>query len=125
MLAVDASAFEEFWRLDEPGLREAARATPTSHTRVAEDGNGNVVGYALLGRAEHDGFVQRLAVHPSAQSAGVGRALLVDGLRWLQQHDSRRALVNTQEHNARALSLYKSAGFRRLPVGLSVLERKL
>jgi ribosomal protein S18 acetylase RimI-like enzyme len=69
--------------------------------------------------------VQRLAVDPSAEGAGYGHALLVDGLHWLRVHGSARALVNTQEGNTRALGLYTRAGFTRLPVGLCVLGREL
>ena len=35
LLAVDAAAFDEFWRFDALALREADRATPRSHLRVA------------------------------------------------------------------------------------------
>jgi len=123
-LAVDGAAFDEFWRFDDTGLREATNATPRSHMRVVER-DGALVGYGLFGRAGDDGFVQRLAVTPSHQGAGLGRALLVDGLQWLHTHAARRALVNTQEENGRALELYLRAGFRRLPVGLCVLGRAL
>jgi GNAT superfamily N-acetyltransferase len=51
--------------------------------------------------------------------------LLQDGLRWLRERGATRALVNTQEHNTRALTLYQHCGFTRLPVGLCVLGREL
>jgi ribosomal protein S18 acetylase RimI-like enzyme len=124
ILAVDAAGFDEFWRFDNVGLDEAVHATPRSHLRVAAP-NGRIVGYALFGRAAKDGYVQRLAVEPSAQGQGVGQALLVDGLQWLRARNATRALVNTQEGNARALDLYLRAGFQRLPVGLCVLGREL
>jgi len=123
LLAVDAAAFEEFWRLDELGLEQAARATPRSHTRVNR--GDRVEGYGLFGRAERTGYVQRLAIHPDAQGAGLGLAILTDGLRWMRARGARNAFVNTQADNGRALELYERAGFRRLPVGLCVLGRKL
>ena len=69
--------------------------------------------------------MQRLAVAPVAQGEGLGRALLDDGLLWLREHGAVRALVNTQEHNDRALDIYLRAGFTRLPVGLCVLGCEL
>jgi ribosomal protein S18 acetylase RimI-like enzyme len=51
--------------------------------------------------------------------------LLHDGLGWLREHGATRALVNTQEDNARAVDLYLSAGFTQMPVGLCVLGREL
>ena len=124
LLAADAAAFDEFWRFDALGLREAARATPRSHLRVAptpEDPRG----YGLFGRAGTAGYVQRLAVAPEVQRRGLGHALLTDGLRWLRSHGAKRVYVNTQEDNDRALALYLRAGFRQLPVGLHVLGREL
>jgi ribosomal protein S18 acetylase RimI-like enzyme len=124
LLAVDADAFDEFWRFDRLALREARRATPKAHVRVAP-GTGNVEGYALFGRAGTVGYVQRLAVAAESQHCGLGRALLGDGLRWMRRHGAERAMVNTQEDNERALELYLRAGFSRLPVGLCVLGREL
>ncbi|GIU85957.1 MAG: hypothetical protein KatS3mg009_0472 [Acidimicrobiia bacterium] len=122
VLAVDAAAFDEFWRLDADGLRAARRATPSSQVRVTR---GPVVGYGVFGRAGHEGYVQRLGVAPAAQGQGFGRALVADGLHWLRAHGATRAYVNTQAGNDRALALYEHVGFRRLPFGLDVLGRTL
>jgi ribosomal protein S18 acetylase RimI-like enzyme len=123
ILEVDAAAFDEFWRLDDVGLEQAARATPRSQVRVTK---GDAVrGYGLFGRAERTGYVQRLAIHPQAQGEGLGHALLTDGLHWMRVRGARSAFVNTQVENERALHLYESAGFRRMPVGLCVLGRAL
>jgi len=122
-LAVDAAAFDEFWRLDDSGLEQAEQATPRWHLRVTR--GDPILGYGLFGRAERVGYVQRLAVHPDAQGSQLGRALLCDGLRWMRRHGARAAFVNTQDDNERALHLYEQAGFRRLPVGLCVLGRDL
>jgi ribosomal protein S18 acetylase RimI-like enzyme len=123
LLAADAAAFDEFWRFDALALREAARATPRSHLRVAPVRNPS--GYGLFGRSGRAGYVQRLAVAPDTQRQGLGAALLTDGLRWLRSHGAKRVYVNTQEDNERALALYLRAGFTRLPVGLHVLGREL
>ncbi|MCU1466473.1 MAG: acetyltransferase [Actinomycetia bacterium] len=124
LLAADAAAFDEFWRFDALALREAMRATPRSHIRVAPV-RSEARGYGLFGRAGTAGYVQRLAVTPEVQGLGMGRALLSDGLRWLRTHGARRVYVNTQEDNERALALYVKAGFAQLPIGLHVLGREL
>jgi hypothetical protein len=79
----------------------------------------------VCGRAGHRGYVQRLAVDPSAQGRGVGAGLLIDGLRWLRRWGARDALVNTQEGNARSLRLYQRSGFVLQPEGLAVLHLDL
>jgi ribosomal-protein-alanine N-acetyltransferase len=123
VLAADQAAFDEFWYMDADGLREAARATPTSHLRVTCD--DGPAGYALFGRAGSDGYVQRLAVRPEAQGRGLGAALVTDGCNWLRGRGATRAYVNTQTDNDRAYALYERVGFRPLPVGLCVLGRTL
>jgi len=124
VLAIDGLAFEAFWRLDDDGLDDALRATPSTRFRVA--GPDDVVqAYAIVGRAGRQGYVQRLASHPAARGRGLARALLADGLGWLRRHGTGRALVNTQEGNDAALALYRSCGFVGLPVGLCVLGRTL
>jgi ribosomal protein S18 acetylase RimI-like enzyme len=123
LLETDASAFDEFWRFDAIALREAARATPRSHLRVAPRSDPR--GYGLFGRAATAGYVQRLAVAPRLQRQGLGHALLNDGVRWLRSHGAKRVYVNTQEDNERALALYLRSGFTQLPVGLHVLGREL
>lgn len=124
ILAVDAAAFDDFWQFDAIALREATRATPRTHVRVAPP-HGELSGYGLFGRAATTGYVQRLAVAAATQGEGYGRALLTDGLHWLRDQGAARAFVNTQEHNDRALDLYTRAGFSQLPVGLCVLGREL
>ena len=125
VLAVDAAAFSAFWRFDGAGLRDALAATPHTRFRVAHDADGQVVGYAVCGRAGPRGFVQRLAVDPASQGQGIGRRLLLDGLYWMRRRRVQRAVVNTQVGNDVALQLYLKTGFREDPSGLSVLSAGL
>ena len=125
VLDLDARSFDDFWRLGPDGLRDALQATPAARFRVAEGHAGDPVAYAITGRAGRRGYLQRVAVHPDARRQGLGRVLVFDALRWLRRHDVQRALVNTQWENRGALALYESCGFRRLPVGLCVLDRAL
>ena len=123
VLAVDDAAFDTTWRLGSGGLDDALRATPTSRFRVI--GRPDVVAYAVSGEAGPQGFVQRLAVAPAHQHHGMGTALVSDGLRWMRRHGASTALVNTQETNEAALSLYQRLGFRERASGLDVLARSL
>ncbi|MGH9188160.1 MAG: GNAT family N-acetyltransferase [Acidimicrobiales bacterium] len=124
VLAVDGLAFPGFWRLDSEGLDEALAATPSTRFRVAVT-DGRVTGYAVTGRSGHRGFIQRLAVAPTHQNRGIGALLTADGLRWLRRRNADRVMVNTQERNQTALSLYERLGFRRQPGGLVVLHADL
>ena len=127
VLEVDGRAFSAFWRLDDAGLDEALAATPTSRFRIADDPDDPAVvaGYAVTGRAGRRGFLQRLAVDPRFEGRGLGRALVLDGLVWLRRRGVERVVVNTQEANDRALTLYEQLGFRRQHAGLAVLRTNL
>jgi ribosomal protein S18 acetylase RimI-like enzyme len=136
ILALDQRAFDEFWRLDGPGLNDALSATATARLRVVAgtpmpdaafpDLGGidrpRVDGYAVTGRSGARGYLQRLAVEPRLQGRGIAAALVIDGLRWLRRHGAERAVVNTQEGNEAALRLYYRLDFRPEPEGLAVLS---
>ena len=85
----------------------------------------SVVGYHVTGRAGTLGYLQRLAVQPDLHGRGLGTALVADSLDWCRRKGCRSVLVNTQEANRRALSLYQHLGFRSEPYGLAVLEHTL
>ncbi len=122
VLDVDNQAFEPFWQFDRVSLREARNATPGSRFRVAKV-NRTIVGYAVTGRAGDRGYLQRLAVAPAAAGRGLGTALVLDGFHWLHKRGAHTVMVNTQEHNRRALDLYEHLGFVRQQPGLVVLRR--
>src|SRR5699024_106814 len=111
ILDLDARAFEEFWALDIEGLKDALAATPVRRFRVTHGSDGAINGYAVTGRAGGRGYLQRLAVDPSSQGLGLGRALTLDSLLWLRRAGAASALVNTQVSNNRAYALYRSCGF--------------
>lgn len=121
ILDLDRRTFDDFWRLDDDGLTDAMEATPVSRLRVIRD--RGIVGYAVAGRAGHQGFLQRLAVDPAHEGAGLGSALVHDALHWMRRRGATVAWVNTQEANARALRLYEHLGFRPAEHQLTVLAR--
>ena len=124
VLDLDSRAFPTFWRLDGPGLDDALAATPRTRFRVITL-RGDMVAYALTGRAGRRGFLQRLAVDPERRRRGLGRALVLDALRWLRRRRVERVVVNTPTGNVADLALYQSLGFRREQRGLSVLGARL
>ncbi len=125
VLAIDALAFDDFWALDRRGLEDAVRATPVSRFRITRHGGPTVTGYAITGQAADRGYLQRLAVDPAQHRRGIGGALVADALGWLKRHGARSAMVNTQERNAAALSLYRACGFQEESSGLTVLRLEL
>ncbi|SHM46803.1 GNAT family N-acetyltransferase [Streptomyces yunnanensis] len=84
--------------------------------RAAWDG-GNMAGVALCSIRRNDpavGEVEELSVRTQSRRLGLGRALLLDGLRCLREHGARTARLYTGTANPyRSYELYESVGFRR------------
>ena len=122
--AVDEAAFGRPWSLDATAIAEVRTATPRHRARAVRH-DDRLVAFAVSGRDNRLGFLQRLAVDPAVQRGGVGRRLVLDSLRWAGRWRASRVLVNTHVDNEPALALYDSTGFVRLPDELVVLERGL
>lgn len=71
-----------------------------------------LVGYAGALRHEDEAHVMNIAVDPSVRERGVGTALLSDLLVRLRERGVHRVTLEVREHNAAAIALYESAGFR-------------
>jgi ribosomal protein S18 acetylase RimI-like enzyme len=119
--ALDQRAFGPRWGNDASSLDDVCRATPHHRNRSITHG-GRLVGFAISGRAGDRGYLQRLAVDPSAHRRGHGRALVDDALAWMRRRDVKSALVNTAVDNDAAVALYESMGFVAEPDELVVLE---
>jgi mycothiol synthase len=59
---------------------------------------------------DQQGAVWCLCVHPEHRGQGLGRALLLSGLRWLQQQGMTSAIGAVDGANERAQRLYRSVG---------------
>ena len=86
VLAVDAAAFDEFWRFDASALREATRARRRARARARRAPARRPGGVRPVRAGGIAGYVQRLAVAPHVQRAAWGARSLTDGLRWLRAH---------------------------------------
>jgi ribosomal protein S18 acetylase RimI-like enzyme len=121
---IDRRSFSTPWADDIAALVDIMSATPYHRSRSVHHG-GRMVAFSISGRAGGSGYVQRLAVDPSARRRGFARLLLDDALDWMHRRNVSEAMVNTAAGNHPALSLYESVGFERQPGSLSILERAL
>jgi ribosomal-protein-alanine N-acetyltransferase len=104
---LDAACFDVLWHMGPADLRQLllfGRLT----VAVME---GRLAGYMALTMRDDVCQVARLAVHPADGGHGIGRRLLVEGLRAAAEAGCRRAVLNTQANNVRAQALYRSLGF--------------
>ena len=65
------------------------------------------------------GYIDLLAVNPQRQGQGLGKVLLREALRWLQQR-SQVIEVRTQLSNGVSLLLYQREGFQILSHGVAL-----
>jgi ribosomal protein S18 acetylase RimI-like enzyme len=106
----DAASFTPLWQNPLETLHRAF--SQTFFATVAEDEHG-IVGYQLTTGGRSHAHLARLAVHPSAQGRGAGKALLNELFAQLTQLGVPKLTVNTQSDNDVSLSLYQKMGFMR------------
>jgi ribosomal protein S18 acetylase RimI-like enzyme len=58
------------------------------------------------------GQIEPLGVHVDFRKLGLGRAILAEGLRWLQLYGANRICVEIDDYRNAAFELYESVGFR-------------
>ena len=119
---IDRRSFSSPWSNDTAALADIMNATPYHRSRSVHL-DGRMVAFSISGRADRSGYVQRLAVDPSARRRGFAQLLLDDALRWTWRREVSQVMVNTAADNRAALSLYGSRGFSPLPGSLLILER--
>lgn len=117
-VAVDATAFEGDWRLGRLGLEDALTATADSTMLCLEEGGG----FSIVGVSADIAYLQRIAVHPSRQGAGLGTLLLRASIAWARRRGARTMLLNTQLDNERATRMYRSEAFAVLPTRLTIFR---
>ena len=110
VVAVDAASFDPLWHNSMDALGRAF--SQSLFATVAEDDNG-VIGYQVTTGLGIRAHLARLAVHPSVQGRGIGRALLGNLFERLVQGSYFTLSVNTQSDNRASLNLYQRMGFLR------------
>lgn len=78
---------------------------------VAEDADGIAGLHWTKDRGDDVGEVHLLGVAPRAHGTGLGRALLYEGLAWMQQQGATDVLLWMEHDNVPARRLYESVGF--------------
>ena len=98
-------------------LRHLEDQPANSYLFVAEDSNGERVGFIHLQRTE-DFFSGRsnchisdLAVAQQHESRGVGRALLAHAEAWAREHQCQMVTLAVFPGNERARALYEANGY--------------
>jgi ribosomal-protein-alanine N-acetyltransferase len=83
---------------------------------VAEDDAGSVIGYVTtrLNPTSRIGWIPNLAVDPTHQGKGLGRALLLHAIDFFRKSGMQVAKIETLEQNPVGQKLYPSLGFKEV-----------
>ena len=110
VMQTDHTSFDPLWHNSSDTLQRAF--SQSMYATVAESSQG-IVGYQLTTGHGPRAHLARLAVHPTMQGRGIGRALLGNLFENLLQSGVSRLSVNTQSDNPISLNLYTKMGFQR------------
>jgi [ribosomal protein S18]-alanine N-acetyltransferase len=112
LIAIEALCFEEdFWRYDTTIFHGIAATHPYF---VVAELHGQIIGYQFNAVDDEYGYLVRIGVHPSATHKGIGIRLMAEAIRFFQEAQVTRIMLNTQEDNYHAHSLYEWFDFVRL-----------
>lgn len=111
--ALDQAAFPWLWRNNRQEF-DAYVATPGAEASLIE-ADGEPVAYVGTTLFPAWGHLDRIAVAPSEQGRGFGRAALILAVDSLRRRGARRIGLSTQRTNGRSQRLYERFGFQRTP----------
>jgi ribosomal protein S18 acetylase RimI-like enzyme len=120
ILALNAAAFTPLWRYD--AQTTIGWLLTAEHAALAELA-GRPVGFALTTKAIPGEYAQlmRVATHPEARMRGIGRQLVVDAIRFVQESGAPGLTLNTQASNFVSRNLYESLGFHLTGAPVAVM----
>ncbi len=120
ILAVNAAAFEPFWRYGDATL--LSWLLTSDHAALAEV-DGQAAGFALTSRNPENeyAYLIRLATLPTYRDRGIGKQLVADALEYARAAGAAGLALNTQASNLISRGLYESLGFHPTGQALSVM----
>jgi len=122
--ALDGRAFDTLWQHPLPTLKDAFNQAGYVSVITSKD---KIVGYQLSTCSAKTAHLARLAIDPHSQNRHLGRALIIDLLRYSSRLGMDHVTVNTQSDNQASLALYRKMGFElsdeKYPVYLLHISR--
>jgi len=106
--AIEVASFTDPWTLE--GFREMLE-NPRTRMEVADDGNGEVLGYAVAWYVADEAEIANLAVLPAARCRGIGALLLAHILESAATFGAASVFLEVRESNIAAQALYAAQGF--------------
>lgn len=106
---LDRRAFARHWRLSARRMRRTLG--DRRHYFAVAEADGRVAGYVIAQVVGEAGHLWRLAVAPDCRRRGLGRALAVAAVHWLDAQGVG-SYLNTEATNPATHGLFQSLGYR-------------
>jgi ribosomal-protein-alanine N-acetyltransferase len=103
-------ALEGATRIDEAHLREEL-ARPWAKLWVARDEGAGVVAFLIAWHVVDELHILDVATRPDRRRRGIGRALMVEVVRFAKESHVRHVLLEVRRSNRPAIALYRAVGF--------------
>ncbi|MGE5124375.1 MAG: GNAT family N-acetyltransferase [Acidobacteriaceae bacterium] len=104
--------FEQYQRRFTSFMHSPVYAPDLDIVAVAADGRVGAFCLVWPDRASKVGLFEPVGTHPIFQRRGLGKAVMLEGLRRMKELGMKLAIVSTFEDNPAAIRLYESVGFR-------------
>jgi mycothiol synthase len=104
--------FERYLQRFENFMR--SRAYDCNLDIVAVSADGEIAAFCIvwLDPVNRAGLFEPVGTHPDFQRNGLGKAVMLAGLRYMQAHGMGQAILSTDEDNTSAIRLYEALGFK-------------
>jgi ribosomal-protein-alanine N-acetyltransferase len=111
LLDIERKAYREPWT--EGNLRDSIQG---GHVCLGWRESGRLRGYAIFLQVDHETHLLNLTIDPEWQGQGWGRKLLKAVMAYARSRGGSLMFLEVRHSNARAMHLYRSAGFRQIGV---------
>lgn len=104
--------FEQYWPRYSAFVQSPVYEAERDIVAVAPDGRFGAFCIIWLDAANKVGLFEPVGTHPDFQRQGLGRAVVLEGLRRMKAGGMESAIVCAEHDNVAAIKLYESVGFR-------------
>ena len=104
--------FEQYLRRFTNFMRSPVYDPELDIVAVSADGRIGAFCIVWIDPVNQIGLFEPVGTHPDYHRKGLGRAVMQEGLRRVQAHGMKSAIVSTNEDNPAAIKLYETAGFQ-------------
>lgn len=106
-------SFDEYWPRYQRFVDSPVYVSSIDLATVAPEGDFASFCIVWPDPVNHIGLFEPVGTHPDFQSRGLGKAVVTEGLRKLQNCGMQRAAVCVEINNQAALGLYQAIGFQK------------